>query len=447
MVGSKRGPAEDARRLRRMGLEVEELPECAVATLRLGPEPFGSSDGPLRIDLLRFATVGGDRIKCLEPEALFHLPLLSIRGCASAEDLEARVRRAWGEQRDLAERARRWLEELGGSPTPLAAGAAYAIGLGLEDAEARAVASRPGRVVVPGRGPLSGIALHRASDRVQHVDGCRSAADLAIAVTTRLEELARDEGKRARMRATAAARRRAPEAPAQRGHPVLLVGGKLAADRALAESLKLRGHTVDAVASLRDALARFGEHSFELVLVDCELGRSEGAELIPSLESVHGLAHVPVLMVDDRSRAARRKAARNLGAAGYLVRPLSLERIDGQLERLLDAPSRRRFQRYPHRLAVRFAGGTRGGSTCRIGRGGMALLCERAPEVGRLDRFDISLPDTREVVNVEAEVVYERTLPGRASGEFGVRFASFPPGHERSLIAWLAARERAPATP
>jgi DNA-binding response OmpR family regulator len=426
-----------------MGLEVTELPDCAVAMLPLGPEPFDTASGALRLDEVRIASVGTDRIKCLAPEPLFHLPILSIRGCSSASDLEACVRRAWTERRAEVARTEAWLDGLGASVLPLAGGAALEIPLGLEDASARGIAFRPGRIVLPGRGPLSGIPLHRASDRVQHADpACASAADLEIAVTTRLEELARAEGKRARMRVAAAARsRRTPRRDERRSHSVLLVGPKLSADRALAESLKLRGHRVQAVPSLHDALGSFMDHSFELVLVDAMLNRVEGTELIPALETLPGVARVPLLMVDDRLRGHRRKTARNLGAAGYLVRPVSLERIEKQLQRLLETPSQRRFVRYPQRLAVRFAGGTRGAHTAAIGRGGMALRCEASPSLHELDRFEISLPETRNVVRVEAEVVYEEPLAGRSAGEVGLRFEAFPSGDERTLIHWLSALE------
>jgi CheY-like chemotaxis protein len=430
------------RRLRLMGLQVTELPECAVATLPLGPEPFEGATGPLRLDEVRFATVGTDGIKCLTPEPLFHLPILSIRGCSSATDLAARVRRGWAERRAEVARTKAWLDVLGSPTRPLAGGAALEIPLGLDDESACAVAFRPGRVVLPGRGPLSGVVLHRASDRVQHADpACASGTDLAIAITSRLEELARAEGKRERMRAAAARTRRVTRSGERRSHGVLLVGPKVGAERALSESLKLRGHHVHSVRSVPEALGAFREHSFELVLVDAVLNRVEGTELIPALEALPGISHVPILLVDDRLRGQRRKAARRLGAAGYLVRPVSVERIEDGLERLLEAPQERRFSRYPRRLAVRFAGGTRGAHTALIGRGGMGLRCDASPALHELDRFEISLPETRDVVRVDAEVVYEQPLAGRNAGEIGVRFEAFSPGDERPMIAWLSTLE------
>ncbi len=120
MAESRRAPIAAYRRFRLMGLEVTELPDCAVATLPLGPEPFETPAGPLRIDELRLASVGTDRIKCLAPEPLFHLPILSIRGCSTAADLEVRVRRAWTERRAEVTRTKAWLDRLGTSAQPLA---------------------------------------------------------------------------------------------------------------------------------------------------------------------------------------------------------------------------------------------------------------------------------------------------------------------------------------
>jgi DNA-binding response OmpR family regulator len=430
-----------------MGLQVTELSDCAVATLPLGPEPFETPAGPLQLDEARLASVGTDRIKCLAPEPLFHLPILSIRGCSTASDLETCVRRAWTERRAEVTRTKAWLDRLGASARPLAGGAVLEIPLGLEDEGARGIAFRAGRIVLPGRGPLSGIPLHRASDRVHHADAaCVSAADLEIAITTRLEELARAEERRSRMRVAAAARsRRLPHRDEPRSHSVLLVGPKLFADRALAESLKLRGHRVHGVPSLRDALGSFMNYSFELVLVDAVLNRVEGTDLIPALETLPGVARVPLVMVDDRLLDHRRKAARDLGASGYLVRPVSMERIEKQLQRLLETPRHRRFVRYPRRLAVRFAAGTRGAHTAVIGRGGMGLRGAASPALHELDRFEISLPETRDVVRVEAEVVYQEPLAGQSAGEVGLRFGAFSPGDERTLISWLSTLEPPPS--
>ena len=131
-----------------------------------------------------------------------------------------------------------------------------------------------------------------------------------------------------------------------------------------------------------------------------------------------------------------------MGAAGYLVRPISVERIEDRLLRLLEATRERRFTRYSRRLAVRFAGGTRGAHTAVIGRGGMGLRCEHPPAVRALDRFEISIPETRGLVRVEGEVVYQNLEPGVATSEVGVRFEAFPPGDERALVAWLGSLER-----
>ncbi|MEN8180894.1 MAG: response regulator [Myxococcota bacterium] len=447
MAEASRALVTICRRLRLMGLEVTELEECAVATLPLGPEPFEAPDGSFHPETLRFSTVGSDRIKCLSPEPLFQLPWLSIRGCSAAADIEVRVRKAWAERQVELSQARAWLEGLGGRPQNLAGGALLGLPLELEEEKTCAVVTRPGRLVLPGRGPLSGLALQRAADRVYHAEGSfETAVDLELAVTTRLEELARLEGKRARMRAQVAARTVRPSSPpTRRSHTVLLAGPQLAADGALVESLHLRGYTTCRAPSMRAALAAFGERSFQLVMVDAALDRAEGTELVPELEALPGLACVPVLVVDDRARAHRRKAARRVGAAGYLVRPISVERIEDRLRQLLDASKQRRFTRYPRRLAVRFAGGTEGAHTAVIGRGGMGLRCQRAPAVETLERFEISIPETRGLVRVEGEIVYQELEPGEAGGEVGVRFEAFPPGDERTLVAWLSGLREEPA--
>jgi two-component system chemotaxis response regulator CheY len=431
------------RRFQGMGLDASLLPggRALLVTLPVGPEPFETPQGPRTLRAVRFYTVGHDRIKCLAPRALFHLPLLRVVDCEDPGTIERRIRRAWAVRLQDLERTRAWLEGLGVAiDAPLGA-PQWSFGLGLEDERARGVAIEVERVVLPSRGPLSGLPLARAEDRVFRTEGsCQSAVDLELAITSRLEALART-GRRP------VARRRpaADDLPAPRSLrrvPVLLVGPRLAADRALREALRLHGFDVGTSRALADAVGAFRDRTYEVVLAEARLDRGDGLELIPALRTLPGILELPVALVDDRSREGRRATAEAAGAAAYWSGPFDAERFAEDLGRLAGA-DRRRFVRFARALSVTWPGCSDPAVTATIGRGGMFVSTPAAPNAR--ERYALHLPETRTTLRIDAEPVYR--LPPRGLGPegMGLRFCGFEPGAERDWIDYLGGL--VPATP
>jgi two-component system chemotaxis response regulator CheY len=428
-----------ARRFQALGLEAKPMPggRCVVVDLPLGPEPLETLGEPRSLRAVRFVTVGLDRIKCLAPHPLFYLPLIRISDCCSCAALEARIRGAWKQRLDLLHRTRDWLEKLGVQCESPRSTPQWVFRLGLDEHEARAAAIEPRRVILPSTGPLSGVPLERAEDRVFHPDpGCAEAVDLDIAVTSRLEELARCAERVREQRR----RHRDDDAPRslevlKRGPPVVLVGPTLYSDRALHDSLYLRGFDVATARSIDEAVMRFEERSFELVLTDARLDRADGIELIPTLRAVAGIEEVPVVLVDDRRREARRLTARGAGASGYVARPLDVSRLSVGLARLIEAPPRRRFTRYPRALSVSWPGCQAEGVTQNIGRGGMRLQAWGGLPPDEAARYQIHLPEMGTVLQVDAEVVARPGEPGRPGAS--MHFRSFSSGSERTWIEFL----------
>lgn len=435
------------RRLSALGLAVRAFPDGrgVAVTLPLGPERFELPDGGSAcFERVGFATVGGDRIKCVRPLPFFHLPLIRVGGCATAAEFEARIRAAWRARILDLVRARNWLEKLGlAASTETDDVPVLRIPVGLDDADASARAFEPGRLILPGRGPLSGVRLLRAEDRVfRPPPSLASGLDVELAVSTRLEELARLDARLAREHPTSSDTTGC-QAQSPEGSPrILLVGPLLCGDRALHESLRLRGYFPLVARSERDALRTLEWASPDLVLAETELGRFEGIELIPELRMAPGVEEIPVVLVDAQARPDRREAARRAGAAGYLVRPVAVERIAAGIESLVRSPRRRRFRRYVRQLTTQAAGSPRPERVADIGRGGMLVWTERPVEPGNVDRWAVALPEIGVALGVTAEVRHTRTVPGSARRGLGLRFRAFEEGAEALLIRYLRTMER-----
>jgi two-component system chemotaxis response regulator CheY len=428
------------RRFRSMGLETGMLPggRAVVATLPLSQEPFDTPEGARVLRAVRFYTVGHDRIKCVAPRALFHLPLIRILDCEKREDLERRIRAAWSvRMRELTE-ARRWLDGLGIEAFAPQGAPLWSFSLGLEDERAHATVIERGKVVLPSRGPLSGLALGQPGERVFEPDSSRSGTEFEIAITVRLEELARRK-RDASVRRIATGSCDLPALRQTRTAPVLLVGSRLASANAVQESLRLRGFTVHAISSAAGALDAFRMHSYGLVLVETRLDRGDGIELVPALRALPGVLDLPVVLLDDRANESRRAAARAAGACGYLAGGLDPTRLASALGHLSGERKRRRFRRYGRALSVSWPDCGAPVVTAEIGRLGCSLR-GTAPAPAR-GRYALHLPETGRTLRVEAEVMYRLADTSWCSSGIGLRFGAFDAEAEPVWIDYLAGIE------
>jgi CheY-like chemotaxis protein len=442
---SGRGPesATLAERLEGMGIQVRVMKgsRCALACMRISDEAFEGPSGPMRIKQVVFSTIGSDRIKCLRPRALFQLPILRVLDCRDATSIEARIRLAWERHLEELRRTRRWLKDLGAESSPAEDDSVISVPIAGENPNAKFISVKPGEVILPSPGPLGGVILQRAEDRVLALDpGLGSIVDVEIAISNRLEELARLDQRLAEEQRRSAIRQGSSPGhriAGGRSHRLLLVGPRLANERGCIESLRLRDYEVFTARTQSSALESFDNCSPELVLVDVNLGRSDGTELIPALRRVCGVEEIPVVLVDEHRRPARREAARRVGAAGYLVYPIDVARIAKRLARMVNEPARRRFTRYPHMLSVRVSGASTPCLTATLGRGGMFVTTEEDLAAKTLRHCDLFLPELGSSLRVEAEVLYRIGASGARGRGVGMCFHHFQNSGESLLIEYL----------
>ena len=435
-------------RLKRMGIDARLMKggRCVLASMTIHNEPFPSLTGPLPIERVVFSTVGRDRIKCLRPRPLFQLPLLRILECEDAQAIEMIIRSAWQSQQAELERAQRWLESIGTRAEIIEQGSVLRFTIEGEERAARACMLQPQQVILPSRGPLSGVTLPAAQDRLLDIDvSVTSSIDLEINISTRLEELARREKIASETRRRASVADLEPPQETLRTPRILLVGPHLSQQRASIESLRLRGYEVETAISQSEAIDAFDRGSPELLLVDIDMGRSDGIELIPSLRSIPGVEELPVVLIDRHRRPRRLEAARSLGAAGYLTYPLEVPRIAKRLARMVEDPRKRRFTRYIQRLSVRIEGSSNPCLATALGRGGMFIVTNHEIRYHTLADCELLLPEFGRTLHVQSEVLYRSGDPGATHRGIGVRFHNFAEEDEPVLIRYLRDLEKAEA--
>ena len=103
----------------------------------------------------------------------------------------------------------------------------------------------------------------------------------------------------------------------------------------LSRRLRLKGHEVTVASDGTGALARAGENSFDLVLLDWEMPDMSGLDVLARLRSTRSRTELPVIMVTARFEGPDIVEAFRLGANDYVTKPVdfpvALARIGTQL--------------------------------------------------------------------------------------------------------------------
>ena len=93
------------------------------------------------------------------------------------------------------------------------------------------------------------------------------------------------------------------------------------------------GHTIDAVHTAEHGLLSIQNESFDAVLLDINLPKMSGLQLLQKIrESGH---HTAVIMLTARDTTADKVAGLDLGADDYLVKPFDLDELDARLRAVI----------------------------------------------------------------------------------------------------------------
>jgi two-component system OmpR family response regulator len=117
--------------------------------------------------------------------------------------------------------------------------------------------------------------------------------------------------------------------PQPRIHNVLLVEDDDLLSKRLAEYLGERGYDVTIVGSLSSARDLVKRHTFDVVVLDLNLGRDDGLDLARELAARGG---PPVVIASARIEEPDRVLGLELGADDYLVKPYSFRELVARLK-------------------------------------------------------------------------------------------------------------------
>jgi chemosensory pili system protein ChpA (sensor histidine kinase/response regulator) len=85
-----------------------------------------------------------------------------------------------------------------------------------------------------------------------------------------------------------------------------------------------------------DAIEQLHDRVPDLMLLDIEMPRMDGYELLEHIRADSRLRHVPIVMITSRAGQKHRKKARSAGANGYLTKPYQEVELVEQVGAMLD---------------------------------------------------------------------------------------------------------------
>jgi len=113
---------------------------------------------------------------------------------------------------------------------------------------------------------------------------------------------------------------------------ILLVDDEQSIQTLLSFPLRKEGYEVVQAADGREALTRFGETGFDLVILDVMMPRMDGLEVCRRLRA---RSDVPIIMLTAKAEEADKIAGLELGADDYITKPFSMREFRSRVKAAL----------------------------------------------------------------------------------------------------------------
>jgi two-component system chemotaxis response regulator CheY len=116
-------------------------------------------------------------------------------------------------------------------------------------------------------------------------------------------------------------------APQVKRRIVMVVDDSTTIRQEVAAALEPEGFTVLAAADGLDGLSLLAENAISLVLLDVNMPRLGGLEMLERMKSDPALAKLPVLMLTAEAQESEIERARRLGAKGWMIKPIRPQQL------------------------------------------------------------------------------------------------------------------------
>ena len=116
---------------------------------------------------------------------------------------------------------------------------------------------------------------------------------------------------------------------------ILIVEDKASSRELLRTVLENQGYVVDEAADGEEALQKARAELPDLILLDLQMPVRSGYEVLKELRGEPRFAAIPIVAVTASAMQGDREKALAAGFSGYLIKPLPLNNLRGEIQRLL----------------------------------------------------------------------------------------------------------------
>jgi len=96
--------------------------------------------------------------------------------------------------------------------------------------------------------------------------------------------------------------------------------------------LKEEGYQVVSATNGKDAYILVMKGEFDLILLDLMMPRIDGFKLLQKIKRVESKKHIPILIVSAKTDEESINKAHNLGAAGFITKPLKFSNLINKID-------------------------------------------------------------------------------------------------------------------
>lgn len=118
------------------------------------------------------------------------------------------------------------------------------------------------------------------------------------------------------------------------GKKILLAEDSLATQKFVSYMLRSRGHQVEVCADGIEALQRYSENSFDLVILDIMMPRMSGLDVLREIRAQYPDRKTPVILLTSEKKQEDQQRGLELGANHYLPKPFQPNDLLSLVEKL-----------------------------------------------------------------------------------------------------------------
>ncbi len=128
-------------------------------------------------------------------------------------------------------------------------------------------------------------------------------------------------------------------ASAPTGPAILLIDDSLSIRKFVARMLETAGYSVETAVDGEEGVRKASTNHYRMIITDLEMPKLNGYEVIQALRGRPQTQSVPIVVMTTRAGDKHKQLALNIGASGYIAKPVEERALVTEVERWVGAPN------------------------------------------------------------------------------------------------------------